>query len=57
VIVVNLEYVRFYDKPETHRLKTLEAELDRIRRVRERLARKEARLLVEILRIRRRLMR
>jgi len=57
VIVVNLEYVRFYDKPEAHRLKTLEAELDRIRRVRERLARKEARLLVKILRIRRRLMR
>jgi len=54
---MNLEYVQFYNSPKIGRLKTLEAELERIRRVKERLAKKEAKLLVEILRIREELVR
>jgi len=57
VIVVNLEYVMYSHSSKVGRLKTLEAELERIRRVKERLAKKEAKLLVEILRIKRRLVR
>jgi len=56
-MAVNLEYVQFYDSSKIGRLKTLEAELERIRRVKERLAKKEAKLLVEILRIKRGLVR
>ena len=54
---MNLEYVRYSHRPEVGKLKAREAELERIRRVRERLAKKEAKLLVEILRIKRRLVR
>jgi len=52
---VNLEYVRYPNRPEVGRLMTLEAELERIKRVKERLAKKEARLLVEISKIKKRL--
>ena len=47
-----MEYVMYSHSSKVGRLKTLEAELERIRRVKERLAKKEAKLLVEILRIR-----
>jgi len=52
---MNLEYVMYCHKPEIGRLEVLEAELDRIRRVKEILAKKEAKILVEVLRLKKKL--
>jgi len=52
---VNLEHVEYCHKPEIGRLEALEAELERIRRVKERLTKKEAKIVVKVLRLKKKL--
>lgn len=51
VLAMNIEYVQFCNNPKIDRLGALEAELDRVKQMKEQLAKREAKLLVEILRI------
>jgi len=54
---MNLSYVEYAHNNKILELQTIEAELERIRKVREMLANKEAKLIVKLLRLKKELSR